>query len=157
MLKNFDYYNSSYYKIGAISFGIGLASKYHITKKWFIYGDFRGIAIPLGGASTEYFNDEFRNYNLGIGAGGKIMFVIIKENSLRFYVDFNKYIIHTTSGAQGTENIGMGKIEMLKLLYRDFGIAGSFVFYERKGVYCDFQDVYNFNRELRATVNYGFK
>jgi len=136
VFNNYDFVSSSIYKIGATSFGFGLGAIYPINSShWnFIY-NVQLNGIVMGGASTEYYFVYERDYNLGSGAGIKIIIGIAKPNFGRIRLKVDRYWIHTMSGTTGDEFIGLGTAEIDKHIWKNFGLSFAYNFYDRFGFY----------------------
>ncbi len=158
LVQDFDFYESPDYKVGDVVLGAGISSRYNLLQKRFLlFFKVSAGFIPLGGASTEYFVEEERDYNIGYGLGGKIKFIMVWKNHGSINSEVNRFIIRTMSGAAGTEDVTMGKVELIKLLYKRIGLAGSYLFYYRVGNYVDYPNVRLFNKELRLLLTFGFE
>lgn len=133
---NYDYLNSSIYEIGTTSFGIGLSAILPINDNgWSFYYLAQINAIMMGGASTEYYMEVNRDYNLGPGAGTKLIAAIVKRDFFRARLKLDRYWIHTISGAAGDEMIGLGTIELSKDIWKNLGVTFAFNFFDRFGFY----------------------
>ena len=156
VIQDFDFYESPDYKVGDVILGVGLSSRLKLKDNLTTFLKLSTGFIPLGGASTEYFVQEERDYNIGYGFGGKLKFIILWKNFGSFNMELNRFAIKTMSGAAGTEDITMGKVEGIKLLYKKIGVAFSYLFYYRIGNYVEYPSVRSFNKELRVLLTLGF-
>ncbi|MCK4979206.1 MAG: DUF3943 domain-containing protein [Candidatus Delongbacteria bacterium] len=156
LLQNFDFISSSSHKIAASSFGIEFMSKRTAFSNWEFRSRYQTGLIILGGASTEYYVEVERDYNLGPGAIVKINLILQNDNFAKISFEVNRFWIRTLSGAEGVEAIGLGKVEVQKDIYKGFGLATSYVFYDREGFYLAFPDVKVFNHEFRGMLTYNF-
>ena len=134
--NNYDFIGSTIYKIGATSFGSGFTSFIPIKESgWnFIY-NVQLNAIVMGGASTEYYFEDERDYNLGNGAGAKIIIGFIKEDFASINLKVDRYWIHTRSGMTGDEFIGLGTLKLDKQIWKRLGLSFTYNFYDRFGFY----------------------
>ncbi len=143
VFQNFDFIGSQLYKIGSTSFGLGIGASHAIGQsKWGFSYSVQLNGIIMGGASTEYYFNDERDYNLGPGAGLKTIFAIGKHNFGGVAIRVDRYWIHTFSGAEGDELVGVGTLEFDKSIWRGLGACLAYNFYDRYGRYS------NYNPEL---------
>ncbi|MDA3886572.1 MAG: DUF3943 domain-containing protein [Candidatus Delongbacteria bacterium] len=156
LIQNFDYLTSQTYKIAASSFGLEfMAERVFFTDWHFLHYHQIGL-IALGGASTEYYVEVERDYNLGPGAIVKTGFYFYKDDFAKISIKIDRFWIRTLSGAIGIESVGVGRFEIQKDIYKGIGLAASYVFYDREGIYLSFPDVQVFNHEIRGMLTYNW-
>ncbi len=158
---NYDYIGSNLYKVGATSFGANLSAKYPLGQSgWGFLYNVELNAIAMGGASTEYYFHEDRDYNLGPGAGFKTILIVGKRDFAIFGFKIDGYWIHTISGAEGDEFIGVGIAEVEKTIWKGLGVAVAYEFYNRTGIYQKYDrsldDVSINSHEFKGFLTYKF-
>jgi hypothetical protein len=147
--QNYDYINSSLYRLSANSFGAEALVEYAPNKNWNLRARVQPIFIALGAASTEYYLNVERDYNYGIGAGWKSALTLSKPGFGSVYASSDRYWLRTQSGASGDEVIDIHTIELQKNVYKALGAGLSYHMYNRSGFYRSFADVSILNQELR--------
>ncbi|MEK7391893.1 MAG: hypothetical protein AAB214_04930, partial [Fibrobacterota bacterium] len=148
--QNYDYLNSSIYRISANSFGVEWLSELRFGDGWRMWARAQPVFIALGAASTEYYLNVERDYNLGYGGGWKTAISVRKPREWLITAFSDRYWVHTQSGAAGDEVIDIHSIEIQKDLYKALGVGLSYHVYDRFGYYRDHPDVGIVNQEFRA-------
>ncbi|MBN2790404.1 MAG: DUF3943 domain-containing protein [Candidatus Delongbacteria bacterium] len=156
LVQNFDYITSQTYKIAASSLGLELMAERIFFTDWHFLHNHQAGLIVLGGASTEYFLEVERDYNFGPGAVVKMNFVFYKDDFAKLSINIDRFWLRTLSGAEGVESVGVGRFEIQKNIYKGIGLAASYVFYDREGIYLSFPDVEVFNHEIRGMLTYNW-
>jgi len=154
IFQNFDYISSPEYSVGANSLGFEFMARTKSKRNWFLSSEYQAGLIIMGAATTEYYVDIERDYNLGPGAYLKIIMSLSKPDFAELTLNLNRFWIRTVSGADGIESIGLGSIEMKKSIYKNFSIGVSYNFYDREGYYNDHPDVSMFYNEIKAIAYY---
>ncbi|MDA3837652.1 MAG: DUF3943 domain-containing protein [Candidatus Delongbacteria bacterium] len=155
IFQNFDYLTSSDYKVAASSFGFEFMARSKSKKHWQLSSEYQAGFIILGAASTEYFIDVDRDYNLGPGGFVKIIMSLTKPDFGNISVNLNRFFIRTISGAEGVESFGIGRIEIQKILLRKFGLGIAYIFYDREGYYRNHPNISVFNHEIKGIISYN--
>jgi hypothetical protein len=150
LAQNYDYLNSSIYRISANSLGAEWMSELRFGDGWRMWARAQPVFIALGAASTEYYLNVERDYNLGYGGGWKTAISVRKPREWLITAFSDRYWIHTQSGANGDEVIDIHSIEIQKDVYKALGVGLSYHVYDRFGYYRDYPDVGIVNQEFRA-------
>lgn len=184
--QHFDYYDSDTissvsnkipYKICTpASFGVGLIYKRRLTKNWDFdaFSHFNGIL--LGGALSDYYRVEDRNYNLTSGFSSKNVYnLIYKKDKFSLSTSYEMYRMFTWKGypqdidwndfdskslnAQGDHSqatlhvIGLRvDCKLMKQLY----LTGIFNNYTRDTNYKYFDNVFSKTSEGKLMLTYQF-
>jgi len=156
LMQNFDFYNSSIYRLGASGFGLEWLSKRRWSNGCELSGKLQLSSIVLGGASTEYYVNIERDYNFGPGAGLRTQLLVRKKSFGHLLFAMDGFWIHSASGAAGNEFITISTAEIQKELAFSVGVALSYVNYRRSGFYRDYPDVSIMNQEFRLMGTYHF-
>ncbi len=149
LTQNYDYLDSPIYRVSANSFGVEWMERIDFGGKTSLWTRVQPIFIALGAASTEYYLNVQRDYNLGTGAGWKVGLTLRKPGLGMINAFSDRYWIHTQSGAAGDESIDIHSIEIQKDVWKAFGIGTSYNVYDRLGSYRDHPDVSIFKHEFR--------
>lgn len=150
LTQNFDYLNSSIYRLSANSMGVEWRSEYRFGDGWRMWSRVQPVFIALGAASTEYYLNVERDYNLGPGGGWKTAITVRKPRAWLVSASSDRYWIHTQSGAKGDEMIDIHSIEVQRDVWKILGIGLSYHVYDRFGYYTDHANVGIVNQEFRA-------
>jgi hypothetical protein len=159
---NYDFVTSGIYKVGAASAGIGLSAIYPFGDNgWGLLYSLQINGIFMGGASTEYYFRDARDYNLGPGAGVKIVAGIGNDKYLHVKLKTDRYYIHTFSGADGNELIGVGTFEAGRSIWKGLGVSIAYNFFDRFGYYRKYNenlnDISEHSHEFKAYLTYSIK
>lgn len=150
MAQNYDYLNSSIYRLSANSFGAEWLTEVRLAGNWSLRARAQPLFIALGAASTEYYLEVERDYNFGIGSGWKTALSLHRPGFGSFTASSDRYWIRTQSGADGDEVIDIHSFELQKDLYKALGAGLGYHIYDRSGHYPDHPDVRILNQELRV-------
>lgn len=148
--QNYDYLNSSIYRLSANSVGIEWLSETRFGKGWDMWARVQPVAIALGAASTEYYLKVERDYNLGWGGGWKTGVTLRKPGSWLVMAFSDRYWVHTQSGAAGDEVIDIHSLEIQRDVWKALGLGVSYLVYDRFGYYDEHPDVSIVNQEFRV-------
>ncbi|HOX50766.1 MAG TPA: DUF3943 domain-containing protein [Fibrobacteria bacterium] len=154
LTQNYDFLNSSIYRISANSLGVEWMSDWKLPAKWRLWGRIQPVFIALGAASTEYYLNVERDYNLGMGAGWKTGFVLRRPGFGMVAAFSDRYWIHTQSGAPGDELVDIHSVELEKELYKGLGIGVSYNVYDRFGHYLNHPNSSIINQEFRGNLTF---
>jgi hypothetical protein len=155
IFQNFDYITSSDYKVAASSFGFELMARTKFKQNLQLSSEYQIGLIILGAASTEYFIDVLRDYNLGPGGFVKIIMSLTKPDFGNISINLNRFWIRTISGAEGVESIGVGRVNLQKQIFRKFGLGVEYILYDREGYYRNHPNIKVFNHEIRGIISYN--
>lgn len=154
-VQNYDYIHSPIYRISANSLGVEWLSETPFDGGWEFWTHLQPFYTVLGAASTEYYVNVQRDYNLGMGGGWKAGIVLRKEGFGMIRLTSDRYWIHTQSGASGDEIIDIHSGEIEKEIGKGFGIGGAYVVYNRSGYYNSYPHVNILNHEFRILGTYS--
>ena len=184
LYQHFDYYDSDtisdissktpYKFCTPASFGGGLVYKNKRFKRWDIdaYGHLNGIL--LGGALSDYYRVDERNYNLASGYSTKVGFnFIYKKDKFSASTTYEVYHMFTWKGypkdidwdnfnpktldAQGDRSKAILHAVGLRLdvkLWKGLYLTGSFMNYSRHTDYKYFEEVFSHTSEGRLMLTY---
>lgn len=155
--QNFDYIHSGSYKIAASGFGAGYSHRFLWGGHWKHTFHVQLGGIVLGGANTEFFREGERDYNLGPGAFSTTRIVLVRRYFGYVALVVDRYWLYTDSGAQGNEHIGLGMIEVSKILYKSLGTMFTYAFHDRTARYDSHPTQTRTNQEFRFALTLGLQ
>jgi len=156
LFQHYDFFDNQVYKVGGISFGAGLISKFpSVIKNSSIASTFHLNIMPLGAANSAYSSFGEKEYNIAAGMNMKF------ESFLNFNwgfmgVHYNLYWLHTLVGAASNEYVGLLRPRIEVKLIDHLNIGSEFLFYHREGFYKDYPDVTARNNEIKFYLSYWF-
>ena len=153
--QNFDYIDGGLYRLAASSIGAEWLGEAELGREWILRSRVQPIFILLGAASTDYYVNVERDYNFGMGPGWKTGFHLGRAGTGSLSAFADRYWIRTQSGADGTEIIDIYSVELVKDIWKGFGIGLSWHRYDRAGYYVEFPDARVSNQEFRALATYS--
>ncbi len=148
--QQFDYIDLELFKIGAMSFGPELLSRYQWPHRFtFITGAYAG-GIIMGAGSNEYVESyQGRNYNYGWGFKGKLDFQLRHPRWGVLYTDYNYFYIDSREGAPGHDQLHVTAVSYNLPVWQHLAIGAEYFNYFRKAHYEEYPDV-------KKTIN-GFR
>ncbi|MDQ3020321.1 MAG: DUF3943 domain-containing protein [Bacteroidota bacterium] len=156
IFQHYDFFDNSIYKVGGISFGAGILTKFpSAIKNSSIMTSVHLNIMPLGAANSLYSSFGEKEYNFSAGLNMKF------ESYLNFDwgfmgVNYNLYWLHTIIGAASNEYVGILKPRLEVELIKHLNIGTEFLFYHREGFYKDYDDVFLRNNEIKFYLAYWF-
>lgn len=182
LYQHFDYYDSDtissvsaktpYKFCTPASFGGGLIYKRKSGKRWDIDGYAHLNAILLGGALSDYYRVEERNYNLASGYSTKVGFnLIYKKDKFSISTTYDVYHMFTWKGypqdmdwehynsktlnAQGDRSMAILHATGLRLdikLRKGLYLTGDYMNYTRHTRYKHYENVFSSTSEGRLML-----
>ncbi|MBK6770703.1 MAG: DUF3943 domain-containing protein [Ignavibacteria bacterium] len=156
IFHHYDFYDNKIFKVGGISFGTGLISRFPAFKNNNIVTSIHFNLMPLGACNSEYSAYGEKEYNFSSGLNLKF------ESSINldwgfFLVDYSIFYLHTIIGAKSDEYVGILKPKVEVKLYKDISIGAEYLFYHREGFYKDYPDIKLRNNEQKIFLSYRFQ
>ncbi len=107
--QHYDFWDNNTFELGTIAFGPGMICRLPVNANSNLYFDLHLGIVPLGGNSTQLGPDtsQFRDYNYGGGAEGKLEAGLILAGWASVKIRSNYYWIHTYVGIAGDNYIGI--------------------------------------------------
>nr|HMN26471.1 hypothetical protein [Ignavibacteriaceae bacterium] len=96
-----------------------------------------------------YAVEEGKEYNLGPGGSGSVGIKFLFENFGEVFSNYKRYWIHTLSGAEGEEFVGLLNIGINYQLLENSYLGLEYLLYERYGDYKYYPDTQDSNSALR--------
>jgi hypothetical protein len=156
VFQHFDYLANQVYKVSASAIGGGVISRFPAYEGMVLYTSCHLNGIVLGGSNSAYAEKSGRDYNLGPGFSSKLEGWLVNEKYGELYISYLNYWIYTLSGAAGNETITITNGRIETPLWRNIGLGLEYLYYQRKGVYDNFEDIEAYNNEFRTYISLHF-
>ncbi|HMQ67356.1 MAG TPA: DUF3943 domain-containing protein [Ignavibacteria bacterium] len=156
IFQHYDFFDNQVYKVGGISFGAGVITKFpSIIKNSNIVTTLHLNVMPLGAANSLYSAFGEKEYNFSSGLNMKF------ESYVNFDwgfmgVNYNLYWLHTVIGSASNEYVGLLRPRLEVHLLDFLNIGTEYLFYHREGYYKDYPDVFVRNNEVKLYLGYSF-
>jgi hypothetical protein len=110
-------------------------------------------AILMGGTNSQYATEYGKDYNIGPGASAKIGIKFSLKDYGNIYANFKRYWIHTLSGAESEEFVGLLNTGFSLDIYNNTELGLNLLLYERYGNYKYFPNTQNSNAAIRLFLS----
>jgi hypothetical protein len=160
LVQNYDMMNAEIIKIGALSVGGALMSRFPLG------GGFDLITTPLAGvivmgaSNTEYIDPETvekgRTYNYGTGFKGGLSLLLQHLRYGGMLVSYNYWGLNTVEGAPGSERLQVLDVHYRIPVWKNFGLGAEGFLYHRNANYDAFPDVTKEVYGFRGMITYDF-
>lgn len=123
--QHYDFWDNSTFELSTIAIGAGMISRLPVGESSNLYLDFHLGIVPLAGNSTRLGPDtsEFRDYNYGGGAEGKLESTLNLGGWVSFTFRGYYYWIHTFVGNMGNNFVGIVKPSIAFKLFNDISLG----------------------------------
>jgi hypothetical protein len=157
LFQHYDYVNNELFKVGAISVGSGLMSRFELGGDFQLTtGPFLGYII-IGAGSNEYVESyQGRDYNYGRGVKGKFDVMLAHPSYGNLYVDYNYFSIYSREGAPGIDRLHIFDATYIVPVFHSFGLGAEYQYYHRDAHYDEFPDVEKTIKGPRLLATYSF-
>lgn len=153
--KEVDLIINTVYKLSATSVSGQFIDNFDIASIT-VQNSFSLSAILMGATNSQYATEFGRNYNIGPGASASVSSSLRIKNYGRVHFSYKRYWIHTLSGAESEEFVGLLKAGTTYELNSFLNIGMDFLLYERFGNYAAFPDTKTANSALRLFAQLSF-
>lgn len=150
--KEVDIHINTIYKLSATSVTGQIINTVPLSASVSMQNYFGLSAILMGGTNSHYASEAGKDYNIGPGASAKLGVKISFENFGEIYSNYKRYWIHTLSGADGEEFVGLLNIGINYQLLEKSYLGLDFLLYERFGDYKYYPDTQTANSALRFYI-----
>lgn len=150
--KEIDILINTVYKLSATSVTGQIINTIPISSKISMQNYFGISAILMGGTNSQYSSEYGKDYNIGPGASAKIGAAFEFKTIGALYSNYKRYWIHTLSGAESEQFVGLLNIGFNYNLFNNTALGIDYLLYERYGDYKYFPDYINTNTALRFYV-----
>lgn len=155
LYKEIDLFINDLYKLTAASVTGQLINRVLLSNSLTMENNISISAILMGGTNSQYAVEEGKEYNLGPGASGSIGIKFLFDNFGEVFSNYKRYWIHTLSGAESNEFVGLLSAGINYQLYSKTALGLEFLLYERYGEYEKYPDYSSSNAALRFYVKYS--
>ena len=155
LYKEIDVLINTIYKLSATSLTLKINNKLPISNSTTILNNFGISGILMGGTNSRYASAEGKDYNIGPGLSSSAGLKIIKSDLGEFFVNYKRYWIHTLSGAESEEFVGLLNLGVNYQLNVNNYLGLEFLLYERNGVYKNYPNYTSSNIALRMYVRHA--
>ena len=147
--KEVDIHINTVYKLSATSVAGQIINTVPLSESVSLQNYFGLSAILMGATNSQYASESGKDYNIGPGASAKIGAKVIFKNFGEIYSNYKRFWIHTLSGAEGEEFVGLLNIGINYQLLENSYLGVDFLLYERYGDYKYFPNTQDVNSALR--------
>ncbi len=152
--KEIDMIINTIYKLSGTSLTSRLTNQFQLSPGVTITNSLSVSAILMGATNSEYASEDGKDYNIGPGASARIGTHFQIDNSGGISFDYKRFWIHTLSGAEGEEFVGLLKIGADYALHHAAVLGIDFMLYERYGDYKYYPDTHSANSAVRLYVRF---
>jgi hypothetical protein len=152
--KEVDIHINTVYKLSATSVTGQIINTVPLSASVSMQNYFGLSAILMGGTNSQYSIEYGKDYNIGPGASAKIGAKIKFKNFGELYSNYKRYWIHTLSGAESEEFVGLLNIGLSYNLLDNTSLGLDYLLYERYGEYKYFPNTQDANSALRIYLKY---
>jgi hypothetical protein len=152
--KEVDIHINTVYKLAATSVTGQIINRINISPSIAMQNYFGLSAILMGGTNSQYSIEYGKDYNIGPGASGKVGLALKVKNIGEVYTNYKRYWIHTLSGADGEEFVGLFNFGISYNLFDQTSLGLDYLLYERFGEYKYFPNTQDANSVLRIYLKY---
>ncbi len=152
LYKEIDLFINDVYKLTAASVTGQLINRVLLSNSLTMENNINISAIIMGGTNSQYAVEEGKEYNLGPGASGSIGIKFLFVNFGEVFSNYKRYWIHTLSGAESNEFVGLLSAGINYQLYSKTALGLEYLLYERYGDYKFYPNYSSSNTALRFYV-----
>lgn len=153
--KEVDIHINTVYKLSATSVTGQIINRIHLSPSIAMQNYFGLSAILMGGTNSQYSSEYGKDYNIGPGASGKIGLTLKFKDVGEVYTNYKRYWIHTLSGADSEEFVGLLNIGLNYNLFDNTSLGLDYLLYERFGDYKYFPNTTDTNSALRIYIKHN--
>ncbi len=150
--KEIDIHINTVYKLSATSVTGQIINTIPISSTTSLQNHAGLSAILMGGTNSEYASEYGKDYNIGPGASAKIGFSLALKNIGEFYSNYKRYWIHTLSGADSEQFVGLLNVGLNYQLFEKTSLGLDYLLYERYGDYEYFPNTQDANSAIRIYI-----
>ena len=150
--KEVDIHINTVYKLSATSVTGQIINTVPLSTSVSMQNYFGLSAILMGATNSQYASESGKDYNIGPGASAKIGVQVTFKNFGEIYSNYKRFWIHTLSGAEGEEFVGLMNIGINYQLLEKSYLGLDFLLYERYGDYKYFPNTQDANSALRIYI-----
>jgi hypothetical protein len=135
--QHYDYEDLSTFRAGSQSLGAGLLFRRNVGGRTDLSLGVQLEAIPLGAVSSDYDGVRNRDYDYGVGGGGRVTGSLRYAGRSLLRFDGRSVWIHSLYGADANHVTITARLSALVPLLRGVGVGGDVGVTFRRSVYRD--------------------
>lgn len=151
--KEIDILINTIYKLSATSVTGQMINTIPLSSKLSMINHIGVSAILMGATNSQYASEFGKDYNIGPGASGKIGVKFSLDNYGNLFASYKRYWIHTLSGAQSEEFVGLLSTGISFDMLKKTEIGLNLLLYERYGDYKYFPNTQTSNAAIRLFLS----
>lgn len=151
--KEVDILINTIYKLSATSVTGQIINTIPLSSNLLMVNFIGVSAILMGGTNSQYVSEYGKDYNIGPGASAKIGIELSLKDYGNIYANFKRYWIHTLSGAESEEFVGLLNTGIEINLFANTGLGLNVLLYERFGDYKYFPNTQTSNSAIRLFLS----
>lgn len=153
--KEVDILINTVYKLSATSATGQIINTVPLSSKVSMQ-NFLGLSAILMGATNSQYSSEYgKDYNIGPGASAKAGIAFLIKDLGDIHLNYKRYWIHTLSGAESEQFVGLLKAGISYNLSTDLDIGFDILLYERYGDYKYFPNTQSSNTAIRLFLSHN--
>ena len=157
IFQYYDYIDQEIFKIGALSFGGTLLSRFPLGKGFDLITGPSVAGILLGAADNEYVTSyQGRNYNYGQGFKGKLDVLLSHNKYGELFADYSYFALYNREGVPGLDRLHVFDATYLIKVWWHLGLGLEYFYYFRDSQYDYDPDVKKEIKGSRVLVSYHF-
>lgn len=153
--KEVDIHINTVYKLSATSVTGQIINRINMNHSISMQNYFGLSAILMGGTNSQYSSKYGKDYNIGPGASGKIGLALKFKKFGEVYTNYKRYWIHTLSGADSEEFVGLFNFGISINLFDKTSLGLDYLLYERFGYYKYFPNTTDTNSAFRIYIKHN--
>ncbi|HOJ06415.1 MAG: DUF3943 domain-containing protein [Ignavibacteriota bacterium] len=153
--KEVDIHINTIYKLSATSISSQIVNTIDLSSNVSMQNYLGLSAILMGGTNSHYAIEAGKDYNIGPGASGKAGFQFFFKEFGDLYANYKRYWIHTLSGAESEEFVGLLNLGISYNLFSKASLGLDFLLYERYGEYKYYPDTQDANSAVRFYIKHS--
>jgi len=151
--KEVDILINTIYKLSATSVTGQMINTIPLSSKLSMINHIGVSAILMGATNSQYASEFGKDYNIGPGASAKIGIKFSLKDFGNVFANFKRYWIHTLSGAESEEFVGLLNTGISFDIYNKTELGLNLLLYERYGDYKYFPDTQTSNAAIRLFLS----
>jgi hypothetical protein len=164
----YDYWDKSIFELSTVAIGPAVFSKLAIGKNSFLYTNIHLALVPFAGCSTQPLSDtsQFRDFNFGYGAEGKIEASLILGNIATLSASYYYFMIHAINsvgqdepqfGSLGNTNLGILEPKITFRIYKNLSIGAEYYLYSQMHADPGYPTTTNYHSEQEIYLEFYFE
>jgi hypothetical protein len=154
--QDYDYYNTTAYRLGGQSVNVGVVSRFDLGSKLRLTTSAMSKVVILAAVNSEFQDGPNRDYDFGPGLGFTLGGVLARNGLQLARVSYAMQLIHNVNGLAGNHYLQEAVVDASLPLGRRMSIGGQGHFYHRRSEYRSFPGVSQDTPEVQAYLGWRF-